>query len=108
MIALLGAQEQTSLLAEISPARRKRLLEELLQIRRTGVALEDERLSSGMCSIARAISTPDGQALAAVGLTFPSSQSSLEELLAAWSQPLLETSERISEELSPRPGPTRR
>jgi IclR family transcriptional regulator, pca regulon regulatory protein len=81
-----------------SITNKRALYSELEQIRETTVAHEDEELSAGMRSLATPAHDPQGEVIAAVALSVPSSIYSASELQETFTVPLRECAERISAE----------
>jgi IclR family pca regulon transcriptional regulator len=115
LAALLGPAEQDRLLAQARLDRltpktltsKKALRAQLNEIRQTRLALEDEELLTGMRSLAGAIYSRDGEALAAVELSMPAPTCSVAALRASWSGPLQDTARRISALAGAPPAPER-
>jgi IclR family pca regulon transcriptional regulator len=79
-----------------SHTTRATLLAELTQVRRTGLALNDEELDSGLRSIATPIRSRSGPVVAAVNLAFPWSPAPMSELADQFGPVLQGTARQIS------------
>jgi IclR family pca regulon transcriptional regulator len=75
---------------------RATLLAELGQVRRTGLALNDEELDSGLRSIAAPVRSRSGPVVAAVNLAFPWSPVAMSELADQFGPLLLGTARQVS------------
>ena len=79
-----------------SVGSRAALLTELAQVRRTGMALNDEELESGLRSIATPIRSRSGVVVAAINLAIPWSPVAMSELTDHYGPMLLSTARQIS------------
>jgi IclR family transcriptional regulator, pca regulon regulatory protein len=79
-----------------SLATRTTLLAELGQVRRTGIALNDEELDSGLRSIAVPVRSRSGPVVAAINLAFPWSPVAMSELADHFGPLLQGTARQIS------------
>lgn len=79
-----------------SVGSRAALLAELAQVRRTGMALNDEELESGLRSIAAPIRSRSGVVVAAINLAIPWSPVAMSELTDQYGPMLLATARQIS------------
>ena len=79
-----------------SVATRTTLLAELGQVRRTGIALNDEELDSGLRSIAVPVRSRSGPVVAAINLAFPWSPVAMSELADQFGPLLQGTARQIS------------
>jgi len=79
-----------------SVATRTTLLAELGQVRRTGIALNDEELDSGLRSIAVPIRSRSGPVTAAINLAFPWSPVAMSELADQFGPLLQGTARQVS------------
>jgi IclR family pca regulon transcriptional regulator len=77
-------------------ASRAALMAELSQVRRTGIALNDEELDSGLRSIAVPIRSRSGLVVAAINLAFPWSPVAMSELADHFGPLLQGTARQIS------------
>jgi IclR family pca regulon transcriptional regulator len=77
-------------------ASRAALMAELSQVRRTGIALNDEELDSGLRSIAVPIRSRSGPVVAAINLAFPWSPVAMSELADHFGPLLQGTARQIS------------
>jgi IclR family pca regulon transcriptional regulator len=75
---------------------RATLLAELGQVRRTGLALNDEELDSGLRSIAAPVRSRSGPVVAAINLAFPWSPVAMSELADQFGPLLLGTARQVS------------
>ena len=75
---------------------RATLLAELSQVRRTGIALNDEELDSGLRSIAVPIRSRSGPVVAAINLAFPWSPVAMSELADQFGPLLQGTARQVS------------
>lgn len=75
---------------------RAALLAELCQVRRTGIALNDEELESGLRSIAVPIRSRSGAVVAAINLAIPWSPVTMTELAEQFGPALQATARQIS------------
>ncbi len=72
----------------------------LAEIRERGWSLNDQELELGGRSVAAPIVSPTGEYLSAVNVTVSTSRVSVEQLIAEYLPPLLETTKQISDELA--------
>jgi IclR family pca regulon transcriptional regulator len=72
------------------------LLAELAQVRRTGLAVNDEEMDSGLRAIAVPIRSRSGAVVAAINLAFPWSPAPMSELTDQFGPLLFTTARAIS------------
>ena len=72
------------------------LLAELNQVRRTGVAVNDEELDSGLRSIAAPVRSRSGKVVAAVNVSIPWSPVAISELVTQLGPTLQATARQIA------------
>jgi IclR family pca regulon transcriptional regulator len=107
LLAFLPAPELDALLDEIELTRRgpntitarRRLLEELEQVRRRGLAVNNEELASGLRSIAAPVWSQGGDVVAAINIAVHRSLVSMDELFDRLAPALVDTAGAISERI---------
>jgi len=107
LLANLPDGQLKDTLAEIKPTKqgpktitsKKKLRDELEDVRSAGFAVEDEELAAGLFEIAAPVRNEARDVVAAVNLAAPSSMIALEELVDALGPHLVSTADRISARL---------
>ena len=113
LLAFLPEDERRALLARIEFVRRGpntlagkgALSSELAEVRRRGIAVNNEELAYGLRSIAVPVWSESGEAVAAINLAVHRSLVSMEDLVLRLSPALERTAEEISSRLGYRPAP---
>jgi IclR family transcriptional regulator, pca regulon regulatory protein len=104
MLAFLPEDERRALVAELdlvqrgpnTVTERAALLAELERIRASGIAVNNEELAYGLRSIAAPITSPSGNAVAAINLAVHRSMVSMEELVVRYGPAVTRTAGEIS------------
>lgn len=104
LLAFLPRTELNRLLARIDFVQRapktltskKALIAELDQVRRTGVATNDEELESALRSIAAPIRSRSGEVVAAVNIAIPWSPAAMSELITQLGPAIRATADKIA------------
>jgi IclR family transcriptional regulator, pca regulon regulatory protein len=107
LLAHLPDSQLRDTLAEIKPAKhgpntitsKKKLKDELEEIRDAGFSVDDEEFAAGLYAIAAPVRNEARDVVAAVNLAAPSSMIALEELVDALGPHLVTTADRVSARL---------
>ncbi|MGH3137033.1 MAG: IclR family transcriptional regulator [Gaiellaceae bacterium] len=114
LLAFLPDDERRSLLARMELVRRGRntivgrsaLKNELVRVRFSGIAVNNEELANGLRSIAAPVRSQSGEVVAAINLAVHRSLGSMDELVAQLRPALERTAAQISTSLGHRSVPT--
>ena len=107
LLAYLPEHEQHELLANLALTKhgpntitaKKALRDELEQIRRDGLAVNDQELAPELRTLAAPVRDQTGAVLAAVNLSIPGASAPVAELVSSLGPPLAATADRISASL---------
>jgi IclR family transcriptional regulator, pca regulon regulatory protein len=107
LLAFLGSDQRLKLISEMELRKRgphtitsaSKLTSQLDDVRDEGLAIDDEELAKGSCSIAAPVRDESGDVIAAVSVVTRNRAIELHELESRFAGPLMASAERISARL---------